>query len=363
MSTFQPLLQPVPASGSKLAALFSSDESANVSLQFKAPRAPRPAAILSAPAHDPATSRPAEATNANPGLAFASTCHLFRFYEGGYQPVLPPGGTGEDGSVGIVVMGTGQDDKMRILCYDKAKAQAMTVDITGSVEIIPQPGRYVSLKDDAGAVWSIRFRSDEDLFKATCAMALARSTHWSASTDSYPLVKQDAVAGNVGARGAASGDRVSIRYQAWLQSAQGRGILGEALQDEFLPAEFTLGHNAVIRGWEEGVSGMSVGCVRWLVVPPQLAYGDAGRPEASIPAHAVLVMRVHLVDLTEGQAAADRPLPVMGGVTIASAIKMLRPPTPEAGDEEWASGTPFLFLRVGLRYSLLLAFLVSKYKY
>ena len=153
------------------------------------------------------------------------------------------------------------------------------------------------------------------------------------------------MAGNVGARGAASGDRVSIRYQAWLQSAQGRGILGEALQDEFLPAEFTLGHNAVIRGWEEGVSGMSVGCVRWLVVPPQLAYGDAGRPEASIPAHAVLVMRVHLVDLTEGQAAADRPLPVMGGVTIASAIKMLRPPTPEAGDDEWASGTPPLFFK------------------
>lgn len=39
------------------------------------------------PASDPAASRPADATGANPGIAFASTCHLFRFYEGGYQAV------------------------------------------------------------------------------------------------------------------------------------------------------------------------------------------------------------------------------------------------------------------------------------
>lgn len=75
--------------------------------------------------------------------------------------VNPPGGTGEDGSVGIVVMGTGQDDKMRILCYDKAKAQIMAAGISGQLDVIPQHGLYLSLKDDAGAVWSIRFKSEE----------------------------------------------------------------------------------------------------------------------------------------------------------------------------------------------------------
>ena len=58
-------------------------------------------------------------------------------------------------------MGTGQDDKMRNLCYDKAKAQVMAVGISTHLDVIPQPGLYVSLKDDAGAVWSIRFKSEE----------------------------------------------------------------------------------------------------------------------------------------------------------------------------------------------------------
>lgn len=43
--------------------------------------------------------------------------------------VNPPGGTGDDGSLGIVVMGTGQDDKMRVLCYDKAKSQVMLIQV------------------------------------------------------------------------------------------------------------------------------------------------------------------------------------------------------------------------------------------
>ena len=86
MAGFQPL-QPVAASGEKLAALFGARDAANVSLQFKAPRAPRPAAVMKAPARDPAGTTPAEATGANPGIAFAGTCHLFRYYEGGYQPV------------------------------------------------------------------------------------------------------------------------------------------------------------------------------------------------------------------------------------------------------------------------------------
>lgn len=87
MTSFQPL-QPAAASGAKLAALFSSDDAAHVSLQFKAPRAPRPAAAMKAPATDPAGCCPAEATGANPGIAFASTCHLFRLYEDGYHAVI-----------------------------------------------------------------------------------------------------------------------------------------------------------------------------------------------------------------------------------------------------------------------------------
>jgi len=84
MNSFQPL-QPAAANGAGLAALFGSDDAASISLQFKAPRAPRAASIMKAPSQDPASSLPSEATGANPGIAFAGTCHVFRFYQGGFQ--------------------------------------------------------------------------------------------------------------------------------------------------------------------------------------------------------------------------------------------------------------------------------------
>ena len=223
MSAFQPM----QASGDKLAALFSSEDgAANVTLQFHAPRAPRGAALLKAPAKSPAASLPAKATGANPGITFAGTCHLFRLYQGGYQAVNPPGGTGEDGSVGIVVMGTGEGDRQRILCYDKAKAQVMAVTISGELDVIPQPGLYLSLKDDQGVVWSLRFKSQEDLFNATRAIALARTTAWTAA-DMPTLVRQDALVGGDGMRQLTAGDSATIRYEAWLESPVGRGILGD----------------------------------------------------------------------------------------------------------------------------------------
>ena len=312
MAGFQSL-QPTAASGEKLAALFGGGDATEVSLQFKAPRAPRPAAVMKAPEQDPADSTPAEATGANPGIAFAGTCHLFCLYEGGYQAVNPPGGTGEDGSVGIVVMGVGQGDRMQILCYDKTKAPLMSVAISAGIDVIPQPGLYLSLKDDGGAVWSMRFKSSEDLFKDTCAIALARSTHWTADKGGYFLVQQDAMVGNEDTRQAAPGDAVRVRYAVYVESSSGRGVLGDALpgcSDGDLMAEFALGHNSVIAGWEQGVTGMRVGGVRWLVVPPHLGYGDVGREDAAIQGRAVLIFRLHVEEIREGQAPMAEALAI-----------------------------------------------------
>jgi len=92
---------------------------------------------------------------------------------------------------------------------------------------------------------------------------------------------------------AASGDSVAVRYLAWLESPQGRGTLGPPLPgaDALLEADFTVGHQTAIAGWEEGVLGMRPGGVRWLLVPPHLAYGEEGREEAGIPPGASLLFR------------------------------------------------------------------------
>ena len=42
--------------------------------------------------------------------------------------------------------------------------------------------------------------------------------------------------------------------------------------------EFRIGNGDVIKGWEEGVSGMKVGGKRQLKIPPDLAYGKDGSP-------------------------------------------------------------------------------------
>ena len=62
------------------------------------------------------------------------------------------------------------------------------------------------------------------------------------------------------------------------------------------PFAFTLGIGQVIRGWDQGVTGMKVGGLRRLVLPPELAYGAGGSPPV-IPPNATLVFEIELLDV------------------------------------------------------------------
>jgi FKBP-type peptidyl-prolyl cis-trans isomerase len=75
---------------------------------------------------------------------------------------------------------------------------------------------------------------------------------------------------------AKAGDEVSVQYigvgyesgkefdSSWSRNAE--------------PFAFSLGAGRVIPGWDQGVEGMKVGGRRELIIPPELAYGEAGSP-------------------------------------------------------------------------------------
>ena len=69
------------------------------------------------------------------------------------------------------------------------------------------------------------------------------------------------------------------------------------------PTEFPL--DQVIPGWTEGIQKMKKGGKIKLYVPPQLAYGDDGRP--GIPPGSTLVFDVELLDIKSGAAAPAQP--------------------------------------------------------
>jgi FKBP-type peptidyl-prolyl cis-trans isomerase len=64
------------------------------------------------------------------------------------------------------------------------------------------------------------------------------------------------------------------------------------------PFEFKLGAGQVIKGWENGLTGMKPGGKRKLVIPPAQGYGARGVP-GTIPPNSPLVFEVELLDITK----------------------------------------------------------------
>ena len=90
---------------------------------------------------------------------------------------------------------------------------------------------------------------------------------------------------------AKEGSRVRVHYTGWL--ANGKKF--DSSVDAGTPFDFRIGDGEVIKGWEEGVTGMRIGGKRQLRIPPALGYGDDGTPDGTIPPKANLIFDIQLL--------------------------------------------------------------------
>lgn len=98
---------------------------------------------------------------------------------------------------------------------------------------------------------------------------------------------------------AVSGKPVIVHYTGWLYDPakpDGKGTKFDSSRDRQVPFGFFLGGGKVIKGWDEGVVGMTVGGQRTLIIPPSYGYGERGAGGV-IPPNATLIFDVELIDV------------------------------------------------------------------
>ena len=87
------------------------------------------------------------------------------------------------------------------------------------------------------------------------------------------------------------GNTAVVHYTGWLLD----GTKFDSSVARGTPFEFPLGAGRVIKGWDEGVSTMSIGGKVELIIPPDLAYGPSGAGGV-IPPNATLKFEVEFLD-------------------------------------------------------------------
>jgi FKBP-type peptidyl-prolyl cis-trans isomerase FkpA len=116
-----------------------------------------------------------------------------------------------------------------------------------------------------------------------------------APANNAPYSQTDLVAGT--GTDAQAGRTLSVHYTGWLFNEDAPSQRGAQFDSSLRgePFAFTLGVGEVIAGWDQGLTGMRVGGIRRLIIPPSLGYGVAR--SGPIPPNATLLFEVELLDV------------------------------------------------------------------
>jgi len=109
----------------------------------------------------------------------------------------------------------------------------------------------------------------------------------------------DVVVGSNASLVAATGNILTVHYSGYLYDdsvTDKRGLRFDTSLTNGLPMSVTLGANAVIKGWEQGLLGVRAGGKRTLIIPASLAYGSTGK--GSIPANAPLIFDIEVTSVS-----------------------------------------------------------------
>ena len=97
-------------------------------------------------------------------------------------------------------------------------------------------------------------------------------------------------------REAEKGLTVTVHYTGWLYENGEKTTKFDSSVDRREPFSFVLGVGQVIKGWDNGVSGMQVGGSRTIIIPSSMGYGSRGAGDV-IPPNSDLIFEVELIEI------------------------------------------------------------------
>jgi peptidylprolyl isomerase len=115
------------------------------------------------------------------------------------------------------------------------------------------------------------------------------------------------------------GEVVSVHYTGYLTD----GTQFDSSVGAGQPFAFPLGQGRVIPGWDEGIALLKLGDKGRLILPPDLAYGEAGAGGGIIPPNATLIFDVELVDIQPGSPDAPTEVDMDDYTTTESGLQYI----------------------------------------